>query len=153
MSWSPCPTRCGCPWPPSLTPANVADHEHASSLQATLPEPASAVLGDQHDNDPALAPLVAGAGRLLVITQRGRSPHHDGVAVRRLFQPFRSHAVENSHGHFKAIFVLLGAVPTRGLAATRRFALGGVLLYHLTLRQHAIAARDLRQNLTPFRFL
>jgi transposase len=134
-----------------LTPANVADNQHAPALLASLPEAVSAVLGDQHYHDPALAALLAADGRVLVTTKRGRYPHIDeGVEVRRLFHQLRSHAIENFNGQFKAIFDCLGAVPTRGLLPTRLFALGGVLLYQLTLWHHAIAARDLRQGLTPF---
>jgi hypothetical protein len=40
-------------------------------------------------------------------------------------------------------------VLTRGLLPTRLFALGGVLLYQLTLWHPAIADRDLRQGLKP----
>jgi hypothetical protein len=134
-----------------LTPANVADNEHAPALLAGLPAEVSAVLGDTQYNDPDLEALVAGAGRVLVTPQRGRYPHTDqGVEVRRLFHELRSRAIENFNGQFKAIFGCLGAVPTRGLVATRRFALGAVLLYQLTLWHHAIAERDLRTGLKPF---
>ena len=134
-----------------LTPANVADNEQAPALLANLPAEISAVLGDQHYNDPDLLALVTGGGHLLVTTKRGAYPHTDeGVEVRRLFHQLRSHAIENFNGQFKAIFDCGGAVPTRGLRATRRFALGAVLLYQLTLWHHAIAERDLRQGLKPF---
>ena len=134
-----------------LTPANVADNAVAPALLAALPEDVTAVLGDQHYNDPDLVALVTGAGRLLITTKRGAYPHTDaGVEVRRLFHQLRSHAIETFNGQFKAIFDCGGAVPTRGLLATRRFALGAVLLYQLTLWHHAIAERDLRQGLKPF---
>jgi hypothetical protein len=134
-----------------LTPANVADNAVAPTLLATLPADITAVLGDQHYNDPALLALVSGAGHLLITTRRGAYPHtDDGVNVRRLFHQLRSHAIENFNGQFKAIFDCGGAVPTRGLRASRRFALGAVLLYQLTLWHHAIAQRDLRQGLKPF---
>jgi hypothetical protein len=134
-----------------LTPANVADNEHAPALLDGLPEPVGAVLGDQHYNDPDLHTLVTGAGRLLITTKRGAYPHTDaGVEVRRLFHQLRSHAIENFNAQCKAIFGCLGNVPTRGLTQTRLFALGAVLLYQLTLWHHAIADRDLRQGLKPF---
>jgi transposase len=134
-----------------LTPANVADNEQATRLLTDLPEEISAVLGDQHYNDPALHALVTGAGRMLITTKRGAYPHtDDGVEVRRLFHQLRSHAVENFNAQFKTLFGCLGNVPTRGLLPTRLFALGAVLLYQLTLWQHAIADRDLRQGLKPF---
>jgi hypothetical protein len=134
-----------------LTPANVADNEQAPLLLVDLPAEISAVLGDQHYNDPALHALVTEAGRLLITTNRGAYPHtDDGVEVRRLFHQLRSHAVENFNAQFKTIFGCLGNVPTRGLVPTRRFALGAVLLYQLTLWHHAIADRDLRQGIKPF---
>ena len=134
-----------------LTPANVADNEHASLLVADLPEEVSAVLGDMQYNDPVLAVLVEGQGRLLITTKRGAYPHTDaGVEVRRVFHQLRSHAIENFNGQFKAIFGCLDKVPTRGLIATRLFALGAVLLYQLTLWHRAIAERDLRQGIKPF---
>jgi hypothetical protein len=134
-----------------LTPATVADNAQAPCLLADLPEEVSAVLGDQHYNDPALYAQMSGAGRLLITTKRGAYPHTDpGVEVRRLFHQLRSHAVENFNAQFKTIFGCLGNVPTRGLMPTRLFALGAVLLYQLTLWHHAIAHRDLRQGLKPF---
>jgi hypothetical protein len=134
-----------------VTPANVADNEVAAPLLAPLPAEITAVLGDQHYNDPALLARVTGAGHLLVTTKRGAYPHTDeGVEVRRLFHQLRSHSIENFNSQFKAIFDCRGAVPTRGLLATRLFALGAVLLYQLTLWHQAIAERDLRQGLIPF---
>jgi hypothetical protein len=134
-----------------LTPANVADNAPAPALLVDLPAGITAVLGDQHDNDPDLVELVTGAGHLLITTKRGAYPHtDDGVEVRRLFHQLRSHAIENFNGQFKALFDCGGAVPTRGLSATRLFALGAVLLYQLTLWHHAIEERDLRQGLKPF---
>jgi hypothetical protein len=88
---------------------------------------------------------------LVIPTKRGAyPPTDDGVAVRRLFHQLRSHAIENFNGQFKAIFECGGAVPTRGVRATRLFALGAVLLYQLTLWHQAIAERNLRQGRKPF---
>ena len=59
-------------------------------------------------------------------------PHTDeGAGVRSVFHKLRSVANENFNEQFKAIFGVHGAVPTKGLAATKRFALGVVLLYQL----------------------
>jgi hypothetical protein len=143
--------RVWLPLAADLTPANVADNEHAPTLLADLPKVVSAVLGDSHYTDPDLVTQVTGADRLLITTKRGAYPHtDDGVEVRRLFHQLRSHAIENFNGQFKALFDCVGAVPTRGLVATRRFALGAVLLYQLILWHHAIYDRDLRQGLKPF---
>ena len=56
-----------------------------------------------------------------------------GVEVRRIFHKLRSLALENFNEHFKAIFGGHAQVPTRGHQPTRRFALGAVLVYQLTL--------------------
>jgi hypothetical protein len=64
----------------------------------------------------------------------GRYPHtDDGVEVRRTFHKLRSVAIENFHEHFKGIFDGHGQVPTKGLLATQRFALGAVFVYQLAL--------------------
>jgi hypothetical protein len=61
-------------------------------------------------------------------TKYGRNPHsYDGVEVRRIFHTLRSVAIENFNEHFKSIFDGHGQVPSKGLLATRRFALGGHL--------------------------
>src|SRR5690348_2787131 len=66
-----------------LTPANVADNEHAPALLETLPPQVRFVLGDQHYNDPALRDHCAAHNRVLVTTKRGSYPHRDeGVEVR-----------------------------------------------------------------------
>ncbi|GAC1396275.1 MAG: hypothetical protein NVSMB65_15430 [Chloroflexota bacterium] len=134
-----------------LTPAPTADNVQALSLVAVLPPQVHVLLGDVHYNDPTLAALCAQEGRLLVTTQRGPYPHDDaGLEVRRLFHQLRSHAIENFNGQFKAIFDCLGHVPTKGLVATRRFVLGAVFLYQLTLLHQHLAGRSLRVGLKPF---
>jgi hypothetical protein len=134
-----------------LTPANVADNEQAPALLAALPPEVRFVLGDRHYNDAALADLCAAQERVLVTTRRGASPHRDdGVEVRRLFHELRSRASENCNGQFKAIFDVRGHVPTKGLVATRRFVLGAVLVYQLTLLARFAAGDDLRVGLKSF---
>ena len=59
-------------------------------------------------------------------------------------QPYRNNS------QFKAIFGCLGQVPTRGIVATQRFALGAVLVYQLTLLHRHQAGADLRIGLKPF---
>jgi hypothetical protein len=134
-----------------LTPAATADNEPARRLLDELPVAAGVVLGDTHYNDPAVRDHCAGTGRLLVATRRGRYPHtDDGVEVRRLFHQLRTHAIENFNGQFKGIFDAHGSVPTRGLARTRRFALGAVLVYQLTLLYRFEHHQDLRVGLKAF---
>jgi len=74
------------------------------------------------------------ADRLLVTTKYGHYPHTDeGVEVRRVFHKLRSVAMENFNEHFKGIFDGHGQVPTKGLLATQRFALGAIFAYQLAL--------------------
>jgi hypothetical protein len=134
-----------------LTTANTADNEMAFALLDALPAEVRVVLGDTSYNDPELREHCDAAGHILMTTRRGAYPHHDGgVEVRRIFHALRSHAIENFNGQFKAIFDANQPVPTRGLTATRRFALGAVLVYQLTLWHRFEAGDDLRIGLKPF---
>jgi hypothetical protein len=134
-----------------LTPANAADNEVAPLLLAELPAEVRFVLGDQHYNAPNVRALCDEADRVLVASRHGGYPHTDaGVAVRRVFQKMRSTAIENFNEQFKAIFDAHGPVPTRGLVATRRFALGAVLVYQLLLWHRHEQGLDLRVGLKPY---
>jgi hypothetical protein len=134
-----------------LTPANTADNEPAPRLLDEVPLDARVVLGDTAYNDPTVRDHCFGAGRLLAATRRGAYPHtDDGVEVRRIFHKLRSLAIENFNGQFKGIFDAHGSVPTRGLARTRRFALGAILLYQLTLLYRFQHHQDLRVGLKAF---
>jgi hypothetical protein len=138
-----------------LTPANVADTVQALPLVDHLPHDAPAsprfLLGDVHYNDPTLRERWETADRILVTTKRGSYPHHDdGVEVRRLFHQLRSHAIENFNSQFKGIFDCLGQVPTKGLVPTRRYILGAVFVYQLTLLQRYRTGGDLRVGLKAF---
>ena len=117
-----------------LTPANVADSEPAPALLREVPAEVRFVLGDRHYNTPELREDCDQADRLLVTTKYGRYPHTDaGVEVRRIFHKLRSLAMENFNEHFKGIFDGHGQVPTKGLLATQRFALGAIFVYQLAL--------------------
>ncbi len=70
--------------------------------------------------------------------------------MRRVFHQLRSHTIQTFDGHFKAIFDARGPVPTRGLVATRRYVLGGVLVYQLTLLYRFQISADLRAGRKPF---
>jgi hypothetical protein len=86
-----------------------------------------------------------------VTTRRGPYPHTDaGVEVRRVFHALRPHTLEAFNAQFKATVGCLDRVPTRGLVATQRFALGAVLVYQLTLLHRFEAGADLRVGLKPF---
>jgi Transposase DDE domain len=133
------------------TPANAADNVEAPALLTGLPRDVSAVLGDQHYNDPALVAQVTAEDRLLITTKRGPYPHtDDGVEVRRIFHQLRSHAIEHCNSQCKDLFGCLGAVPTKGAVATRRFILGAVFLYQLIVLHQHQAGRSLRVGLKPF---
>ncbi|HKZ69742.1 MAG TPA: hypothetical protein VJ020_06665 [Anaerolineales bacterium] len=67
--------------------------------------------------------------------------------MRRILHKTRSLAIENFNEQFKGIFDGHGSVPTRGLAATRRFALGAVFVYQLTLLYRYQHDLDLRVGL------
>jgi hypothetical protein len=134
-----------------LTPANVAENEVAPRLLPDLPPQLRFLLGDTSYDDSALHAQCAAAGRVLVTSKRGAYPHTDeGVEVRRVFHQLRAHAIENFNGQFKAIFDTQGQVPTRGLLATRRYVLGAVLVYPLTLLYRHQLGADLRVGLKPF---
>jgi hypothetical protein len=117
-----------------LTPANVADSDPAPDLLREVPAEVHLILGDRHYNTPELHTICAQADRLLVTSKYGRYPHtDDGVEVRRIFHKLRSIAMENFNEHFKGIFDGHGQVPTKGLTATQRFALGAIFVYQLAL--------------------
>jgi len=134
-----------------LTAANVADNEQALELLHELPAEVRYVLGDQHYNDQTIREVCAAANREVVATRRGSYPHtDDGVEVRRVFHSLRSRAIENLNEQFKGMFDAHGQVPTKGLTATRRFALGAVFVYQLTLWYRYEHDMDLRVGLKPF---
>jgi Transposase DDE domain len=143
--------RVWIPLAAELTAANVADNEQALTLLPELPADVRYVLGDQHYNDPALHVACAQMGQTVVATRRGPYPHtDDGVDVRRLLHELRSRAIENLNEQFKGIFDVHCQVPTRGLVNTRRFALGAVFVYQLTLWYRNEHGLDLRVGLKPF---
>src|SRR5919202_711595 len=134
-----------------LTPANVADSEVAPSLLCRIPAEVRFGLGDTHYNTPALREQCEEDERCLVTTQPGRYPHtDDGVEVRRIFHKLRSITIENFNEQFKGIFDGHGQVPTKGLANTRRFALGAIFVYQLTLWYRHEHTMDLRIELKAF---
>lgn len=134
-----------------LTPANAADNEIAPELLCRIPAEVRFVLGDKHDTTPVLQELCEEDERCLVTTQLGRYPHTDeGVEVRRLFHKLRSTAIETFNEQFKGIFDGHGQVPTKGLTNTRRFALGAIIVYQLTLWYRYEHEMDLRVGLKPF---
>jgi hypothetical protein len=133
-----------------LTPANAADNEVAPRLLAVLPAEVRFVLGDHQYDTPNVRAACGDAGRILVASRKGGYPHtDDGVEVRRVFHKLRSAAIENFNEQFKASFDAHGSVPTRGLAATQRFALGAVLVYQLLLWHRHEHGLDLRVGLKP----
>jgi hypothetical protein len=119
-----------------LITASEADNSVAPALIEPWPVELRFLLGDQHYRDPALDALCAGRGCALVTPRRGRSPHHDaGKEVRRILHKTRSLTSENFNEQFKGMFDGHQAVPTKGLVATQRFALGAVRVYQLSLLQ------------------
>jgi hypothetical protein len=143
--------RVWIPLAAELTPANAADNLQAPGLLQELPLELRFLLGDQHYHDPDLEQLCARSGCRVITPTGGAYPHtDDGVEVRRILHKTRSIAIENFNEQFKGIFEGHGQVPTRGLVATRRFALGAIFVYQLALlHRHDIGA-DLRVGLKAF---
>ena len=137
-----------------LTSANAADNEEAPALIRELPAEPRFLLGDAHYLDSVLATLREERGIILVTTHNTKGhpyPHTDpGVEVRRILHKTRSLAIENFNEQFKGIFDGHASVPTRGLCATRRFVLGAVFVYQLTLLYQYLADGDLRVGLKAF---
>lgn len=133
-----------------LTPANVGDNLVAPELIRDLPEEVRFILGDVHYNAPNVRE-VCEPERMLVTTQRGAYPHtDDGVEVRRIFHKLRSVSIENFNEHFKGIFDVHRTVPTKGHAATARFALGAVFVYQIALLYRSEHGLPLNAGLKPF---
>jgi hypothetical protein len=131
-----------------VTPANAADNAVAPRLLPELPPQLRVLLGDTSYDDAALHAVCEQAGYQLVTSKRGPYPHTDaGKEVRRLFHHLRSHAIENFNEQDKALFDGHGAVPTRGLLATRRYLLGAVLVYQLLLLYRFTTGGELRVGL------
>ena len=129
----------------------LADSDPASLLLQEVPAEVRFVLGDRHYNTPDLHELCERDDRLLVTTRYGRYPHSDdGVEVRRIFHKLRSIAMENFNKHFKGIFDGHGQVPTKGLVATQRFALGAIFVYQLALLYRFEHGLDLCLGLKAF---
>lgn len=134
-----------------LTAATVAASEMAPDLVCRLPAEVGYLLGDRHYNTPELREQCADDGRILITSRYGRYPHTDGgVEVRRIFHKLRSTAIENFNEQFKGIFDGHGQVPTKGLTNTRRFILGAIVVYQLTLWYRFEHGLDLRVGLKAF---
>ena len=121
------------------------------ALLAALPAEVRFVLGDRHYNPDEVRAACDRADCTLVAAQHGAYPHtDDGVEVRRVFPTLRSASIANFNGQFQAMLDLHGAVPTKGPANTRRFALGAVLVYQLTLWHRHEEGLARRVGLDPF---
>jgi len=134
-----------------VTPANIADNEQAPTMIEVLPAGLRFLLGDQHYHDQTLLQQCANRACTLLTSFTGKNnpyPHHDdGVEVRKVLHKTRSIAIENFNEHFKAIFDIHGAVPTKGLLATQRFVLSAVFVYQLAILYCFLQNLDLRIGL------
>jgi hypothetical protein len=134
-----------------LTPANEADNVKAPDLIAELPLHPLYLLGDLHYNAEEVDDACLPRGYTPVTTQYGKYPHTGpGVEVRRVFHKLRSVAIENFNELFKGIFSAHEQVPTKGKTATKRFALGAVLVFQIALWYRFENQMDLRVGLKPF---
>ena len=106
------------------------------------------LLGDQHYHDHAHSQQCDSRGCTLVTSFTGKNnpyPHQDaGVEVRKILHKIRSIAIENFNEQFKAIFDVHGAVPTKGVVATRRFVLSAVFVYQVAILYCFLQNLDLR---------
>lgn len=134
-----------------LRPANEADNVVAVGMLPDLPTETRFVLGDRHYNAPNVREACVAQHLLLVASRHGAYPHTDpGVEVRRLFHKLRSGANENFNEQYKNIFDGHDQVPTKGLLATQRYALGAVLLYQIVLWYRHEQKLPLREGLKAF---
>lgn len=134
-----------------LTAAPDANNVVAPRLTRELPADLRFLLGDQHYRDADLTALCAQRSCVLVVPKGGRYPHDDaGAEVRRVLHKTRSITIENFNEQFKGIFDAHAHVPTRGLAATRRYALGAIFTYQLVVLQRHQQEADLRVGLKAF---
>ena len=134
-----------------LTPANEADNTKAPDLISELPPHRLYLLGDLHYNAEEVEDACFLRGYIPVTTQYGPYPHTGpGVEVRRVFHKLRSVAIENFNELFKDIFCAHEQVPTKGLIATKRFALGAIWTYQIALLFRFENQMDLRVGLKPF---
>jgi len=120
-----------------VTLANIADNKQAPTMIEVLPAGLRFLLGDQHYHDQTLLQQCANRACTLVTSFTGKNnpyPHHDdGMETRKVLHKTRSIAIENFNEHFKAIFDVHGAVPTKGLLVTQRFVLSAVFVYQLAI--------------------
>jgi hypothetical protein len=138
----------------TLTTGSAADNKEAPSLIRELPVELRFLLGDVHYCDPDLEAL-CNERELILVTSHNTSGHpyphtDDGVEVRRILHKTRSLTIENFNEQFKGIFDGHAQVPTRGLCATSRFALGAIFVYQLTLLYRYQTGADLRTGLKSF---
>lgn len=134
-----------------LTPANETDNEKAPDLLTQLPLHQLFVSGDLHYNASNVDDTCFLRGYPQVTTQYGKHPHTAaGAEVRRIFHKLRSTAIENFNEQCKGIFSAHEQVPTKGIVAIKRFALGAVFVYQLALRYRFEKGMDLRTGLKPF---
>ena len=144
----------GAVWLPlaaALPPAPQADNTVAPALIRALPLDLRYLLGDQHYRDPDLDALCARRTCQLIVPRGGPYPQTDaGVDVRRLLHKTRSLTRETFNEQFKGIFDAPQQVPTRGLGATQRFALGALFVYQLSLLHRSQQGTDRRVGLKAF---
>lgn len=134
-----------------LTPATTADNTLAPALLREAPLDLRFLLGDQHYRDAVLADVCATrlpahrAYRPELSAHRPRRrgappPAPDALGDHRDLQRAVQGYLQNAHAQ----------VPTRGLAATRRYALGAIFVYQLVLLQRHHQQADLRVGLKAF---
>jgi hypothetical protein len=109
------------------------------------------ILGDSHYNREPIKQVCPQTKRILVASRKGKPRKKaSGREVRKTMHAIRSKTIENFNEQFKGIFDAHAQVPTKGWAATRRWALGCVLVYQLALLQRFESGQNLRVGLKSF---
>ena len=85
--------------------------------------------------NPKVASAFAKGQQAVWLCRAGRATQ---FRTSRATRTLRSANLETLNEQFKGIFEAHGPVPTRGLRATRRFALGAVFVYQLALLARAL---------------
>lgn len=135
-----------------LSPGNAPDNLLAPRLLQQMPSDVRFVLADSAYRTQELEAFCFAHGFVLISSSSKRCPNLNGAGkeVRRLFHLLRSVTIENFTEQFKAIFNAHEQVPTKGLIATCRYALGALFVYQLALWYRYQNQQSLRVGLKAF---
>ena len=134
-----------------LTPADVADNRVAAPLIEGLPPGGALRARGQALRCRGGAGRVCEGGAVSGHSQARSLPAYRRGGRGQARLPYVRRVVsENFNEHFKAIFDVHGAVPTKGETNTARFALGAVLVYQLALLYRHERKLEINRGLKSF---